>query len=325
MKIVGPRKKIIFMITALLMMTIFINGCSNSTRLSDDAVATINGNSVSLAEYEKTLALQKMTYETQMGPDIFNQEVGPGMTLLDSMKKSILEKLILDEILIQEAGKKKIEASEEEIRESYDPFMEFVNENETFKEFVEENDIDEAYIKQQINKDIIIHKYRDLFIEELDIGQEAAREYYDDNPEIFLQEEVKAKHILVRADEDKAKERAQEILDQINNPQDFNRLWEDYQTSDEEGIIAEDLDRFGRGVMVPEFESAAFAMEANEISDLVESSFGFHIILVEDVSEETLEFEDMEKDLMDFLKEQAFQEHLEELLENAKIVKKEDL
>lgn len=325
MKIRGNRKKIIVALTALLMMAIFITGCSSSTKLSQDAVAAVNGNSITLAEFEKTLALQKMSYEAQLGPDIFNQDMGTGMTLLDSIKQSVLEKLVLDEVILQEAAKNDITVTDEEIEESYGPYVMFTEENEAFKQFAEENNIDEAYIKQQITKDVTIHKYRDLYISDLEIAEEAAKAYYDENTEFFAREEVNAKHILVRTDTEDAEKKAQDILSKIANRDDFMTLWEGYKETPEEGIVVEDLDYFGRGEMVPEFEEAAFAMNPGEVSGIVETTFGYHIILVEDSINEIETFEDVKNNLMEFLKEQGFQDHIEELMEQAKIVKKEEL
>lgn len=325
MKIKGNRKKGIVALTVLLMMAILITGCSSSTKLSQDAVATVNGNNIGLAEFEKTLALQRMSYEAQLGPDVFNQDMGTGMTLLDSIKQSVLEKLILDELLLQEAAKNNITVTEEEIEESYGPYLTFKEQNEAFRQFAEENDIDEAYIKQQITKDITIHKYRDFYIGNLEIAEEAAQAYYDENTDFFAKEEVNAKHILVRTGTEDAEKKAQDILSKINNRGDFMALWEGYMAAPEEGIIVEDLEYFGKGQMVPEFEEAAFALKAEEVSGVVETMFGYHIILVEDTINEVETFEDVKENLIEFLKEQGFNDHIEGLMEQAKIVKKEEL
>lgn len=325
MKIPGNYRKLITGTIFLLIMALFISGCSNTTKLPEDAVALINGKAISIGEFEKNLALQKMSYETQLGPDIFDQEVSSGMTLLDSIKRSVLESLVIEEILFQEANKKGIEVTQEEIQESIDPYMEFLETNEALKEFTEKNEIDEDFIKSQMTKDITIHKYRESFIEDQEIAEEAAKAYYDDNPEAFTKEEVEAKHILVIKDTENAEKKAQDILDNIKNPEDFETHWKKYAEGAEEGIIAEDLGAFGRGAMVPEFEQAAFSLKPNEISAIVETSFGYHIILVEDTINETLAYEDMKDNLIEFLKDQAFQDHVEELIDKAKVVKKEEL
>lgn len=329
MKLKINRRRMLLTLTVLLTVGIFMAGCSSTAKIPQDAVAVVNGNNISITNFEKTLALQRMSYEAEFGPDVLNQDMGSGMTLLDSIKQRILEQLVLEEVVFQEAMKKNIEITDEEIEEGYAPYVALLEENESFKEFAEENNIDEDYIKQQIKKDIGIHKYRDAFVGDLDISQEAAKTYYDENPDFFAKEEVTAKHILVRTtgedDKEKAKEKAEEILGKINNSEDFLKEWNAYKEASDEKIIAEDLGAFGRGQMVSEFEEVAFSLKPKEISDIVETSFGYHIILVEDYTNEVSEFEEVKEYLVEYLKEEAFQENLQELLEKAKIAKKEEL
>jgi peptidyl-prolyl cis-trans isomerase D len=98
-------------------------------------------------------------------------------------------------------------------------------------------------------------------------------------------EERQASHILIQADEkapqeqlDAAREKAEAILARIRNGEDFAELAR--AESDDPGSAKQggDLGFFGRGAMVPAFEEAAFALEAGQVSDVVQSPFGFHII-----------------------------------------------
>src|SRR5262245_37023588 len=110
--------------------------------------------------------------------------------------------------------------------------------------------------------------------------------YYNDNIQQYqTPEQVRASHILLETagknDED-VKKRAEEILKQVKSGADFAELAK--KVSEDKGSKEKggDLDYFGRGRMVPEFEQAAFAMEPGQISDLVKSQFGYHIIKVVD-------------------------------------------
>jgi peptidyl-prolyl cis-trans isomerase D len=106
--------------------------------------------------------------------------------------------------------------------------------------------------------------------------------YYNDNIEQYTTpEQVRASHILLETagkNDADVKKRAEEILEQVKSGADFAALAK--KVSEDKGSAANggDLDFFGRGRMVPEFEQAAFAMQPGQISDLVKSQFGYHII-----------------------------------------------
>jgi peptidyl-prolyl cis-trans isomerase D len=110
--------------------------------------------------------------------------------------------------------------------------------------------------------------------------------YYNDNIQQYqTPEQVRASHILLETagkNDDDVKKRAEEILKQVKSGTDFAELAK--KVSEDKGSKANggDLDYFGRGRMVPEFEQAAFSMQPGQTSDLVKSQFGYHIIKVVD-------------------------------------------
>ena len=110
--------------------------------------------------------------------------------------------------------------------------------------------------------------------------------YYNDNIQQYqTPEQVRASHILLETagkNDADVKKRAEEILKQVKSGADFAELAK--KVSEDKGSKANggDLDYFGRGRMVPEFEQAAFSMQPGQISDLVKSQFGYHIIKVVD-------------------------------------------
>jgi peptidyl-prolyl cis-trans isomerase D len=119
------------------------------------------------------------------------------------------------------------------------------------------------------------------------VTDEDLRKYYSENEKRYIApEERRASHILVKADKDaspaeraKAKAKAEALLVELKkNPGSFAEVAR--KNSDDPGSAAKggDLDFFGRGAMVKPFEDAAFALKAGELSGLVESDFGYHII-----------------------------------------------
>jgi peptidyl-prolyl cis-trans isomerase D len=124
------------------------------------------------------------------------------------------------------------------------------------------------------------------------VTDEAVKEYYDSNIEEFRgSAEVRARHILIRPEADSAKGKesarnnAREILEKIKGGGDFAELAKKYSQDTGSAKRGGDLDYFGRGVMVRPFEEVAFSLGRGEVSDLVETEYGFHIIKVEDIKE----------------------------------------
>ena len=132
-------------------------------------------------------------------------------------------------------------------------------------------------IKNNIETSIKYEKILEPYIE---ITEKEMKEYFETNKALFNQtEQVKARHILVET-----KEQADEVKSKLNNGEDFAELAKEY-SKDGSSEKGGDLGYFGRGEMVAPFEEAAFSMEVNEISEPVESQWGFHIIKVEDYKE----------------------------------------
>ncbi len=118
------------------------------------------------------------------------------------------------------------------------------------------------------------------------------KSYYEQNAaRLSGKEERRASHILINANKDmpaadrqKAKEKAQSLLSQVRKaPESFADVARKNSQDVGSALNGGDLDFFGRGSMVKPFEDATFAMKKGEISDLVESDFGFHIIRLTDI------------------------------------------
>ncbi len=149
--------------------------------------------------------------------------------------------------------------------------------------------------------------------------------YYEQNvARLSGKEERRASHILITAPKDmapeerkKARERAQAILDAVRKaPDTFADSARKNSQDPGSGAKGGDLDFFGRGAMVKPFEEAAFSMKKGDISDLVESDFGFHIIKVTDIkAPKQLSFEELRPTIESDLKTQQAQRKFAEAAE----------
>jgi peptidyl-prolyl cis-trans isomerase D len=126
----------------------------------------------------------------------------------------------------------------------------------------------------------------------LNVTEAMVQDYYEDYLDTFKErKQVKARHILFKVAEsatdveaEQAKQKALEVLKKARDGEDFAELAKQYSEGPTAGEGG-DLGYFSENQMVKPFEEAAFALEKGEISDVVRTSFGFHIIKVEDVKE----------------------------------------
>ncbi len=147
-------------------------------------------------------------------------------------------------------------------------------------------------------------------IDAITVSDDEAKKFYDDNTKLFTQpERVHARHILVSGDEALAKVQA-ELASGVS----FDAVAKKYSTDPGSAINGGDLGEFPRGVMVPEFEKAAFGLEKpGDVSEPVKSQFGIHIIKLEEkIPESPAPFEQVKPQILQELKGQKTQEVLQE-------------
>ena len=139
------------------------------------------------------------------------------------------------------------------------------------------------------------------------VSPQDVRRYYDQNGEQFsTPEQIKASHVLIKTegkDEAEARKTAEEVLAKAKGGADFAALAKQYSEDESNKATGGDLGFFGRGAMVKEFEDVAFALEPGQISDVVKTQFGYHVIkLVEKKAGETRAFEQVRAQIEDQLK-----------------------
>jgi peptidyl-prolyl cis-trans isomerase C len=165
------------------------------------------------------------------------------------------------------------------------------------------------------------------------ISDEESKTYYDTHPQSFVQpEQVRASHILIKVDADateaqktEARKKITAIQQKLKKGEDFASLAENY-SEDTTSKKGGDLGYFGRGQMVEPFEEAAFSLKPNEISDIVETQYGYHLIKVVDKKPEAkLTYAEVKDRLDQYLKQQKLQSaeklYIDNLRKNAAVEK----
>lgn len=261
-------RKGIIILTATLLLTasLILLGFSF---FKQDAAAKVNGETISKDE------LYKVLYE-QYGAET-------------------LDGLISEVLIEQEAEKKKINVTDNEIKEELKTLQESYGGKEIFDETLKSNGVSMDRIEQDLKNYILTKKLLEPGIKITDVEMKT---YFEENKASFdKQEQVKASHILVNEETT-----ANEIKDKLATGEDFSELAKEFSTDTGTKDNGGDLGFFAKGDMVPEFEEIAFSLDVNEISAPVKTDYGYHIIkVVEKKEAEEPKYEDYKEEIKEIL------------------------
>jgi peptidyl-prolyl cis-trans isomerase C len=249
---------------------------------------------------------------------------------LATVKKMVLEKIIRYELLYQECLKNNVEINDDEINKKYESTKsQFSSDAEFQKRLKELNNSEELY-KSQIKRDLAIQRLINQKFRPT-VTDKEIREFYDNNPDQFKKKsQVRASHILIsvdssatKAQKDTAKKEIEALLSRIKGGEDFAAIAKE-KSQCPSSANGGDLGFFSKGDMVKPFEDAAFSMKPGEISNIVESQFGYHIIKLTDKKDEkTIGFEEVKEEISKALKRakiaDSFQKFYADLRDKAKV------
>lgn len=314
----------------LMVLGIMTTACS-----SKGPVAVVNGTEISISDFEKTVATYKESVQNLYGDSIWEQEIANGVKYKDELKKSILNQMIQEELVYEQAKKENLEAKQSDIDSKFKELKASIDSDKEYAQFLKDNNIDDVFLKNQLKKDISIQNYKTKFDKENEISEEDMKKFYEDNKNQFIEDKVKASHILISTvDENgkelspekkkEAKKEAEEIYKKAKAGEDFATLAKEYSQDEYSAVNGGDLDFFERGQMVPEFEAAAFGLKKGEISEIVESQYGYHIIKVTDKVYKEDTFDEAKSDIKKELLNEKYVEKVKELEGSAKIEKNEE-
>jgi foldase protein PrsA len=245
----------------------------------------------------------------QYGEEALSQ-VGPdGKTLEQTLKQNILNKLIVEELVSQKSKEEDINVSDEEIDERLEEIKSSLGGEEQYDEFLNSNNISKEYFKTSTRKEILMDKYYNDYLENTEIEQEEIEKFFEENKDDLVV--LRARHILVNNEED-----AKKVVERLNSGEEFEEVALTESLDSVSAAQGGDLGYFTRGSMIKEFEDAAFALEIGEISEIVKTEVGYHIIKLED-KKETLE--DLQEQIAMVIKEQKYESYIQELRDKADV------
>ncbi len=268
-------KKMISM-TIIGAMLLSATGCGIGKKAPDNAVAVVNGEVLTIENYNKSFAMIEKNYNEIYGDTIWTQEV-EGQTVLQMVKSQLLTNMIEEQLIIEQVKKTDFKISDGDMAEAYKKFMDSVESNDATKKLYAEKGIDEAFVKKQIESEFYREAFDKNIQTELEKDQTRLNELYKTYPI-----QIDASHILVTEEA-----KANEILKKIKDGGDFAALAKENSIDTGSAKNGGDLGLFPRGVMVQEFEDVAFNLKVGEVSPVVQSKFGYHIIKLNEI--QTLE------------------------------------
>ncbi len=244
---------------------------------SEEIAARVNGEEISAAELDA-----QIERFLEQSPQMFEGPEGEAR-LLD-FKRRLLESMI-DNVLVRQAAEERgIEVADEEIESQIEDLKASFPSEEDFDIALADANLTLDGLKQQIRDQLATQRLMEELVGSDQVTAAEIDTYYEDHKEDFSQQaSTRASHILFDPED---KETAERVLAEIREGADFAELAEEHSKDPVSGAQGGDLGWSDpEQPFVPEFQAALDELEVGEISDLVESDFGWHIIKVEDKRE----------------------------------------
>lgn len=239
-----------------------------------------------------------------------------------------LDQLTAAELLYQAASKTEVKDLDKLVAAKVAQSRAKFASDADFENALKEVDMTPKDFQDFSRKDIIISTFvEERFAARATVSEDEAQTFYYENVYKFFKkpETARASHILIGVDEkatpeqrQNAKEKADAILQRVKNGEDFAGIAK-AESSCPSKAQGGDLGTFNRGQMVPPFDAAVFAMNPGQVSEVVETQYGYHIIKVTERHEGTTEkYEDVKGKIVDFLKRESTQKALVTFIEDQK-------
>jgi peptidyl-prolyl cis-trans isomerase C len=279
-----------------------------------DVLARVNGQAVTKVDFDRLIK---------------NMEAGRGAIPAerrDEVLRGALDQLITYSVLKQEAATRKFAVADADVDAQVASMQKQFPTQAEFDKALGARNTTVEQLKADARIDMAINKMMEAEVADAVPASDVdAKDFYDKNPDKFAQpESVRASHILIMTkDADEAGKKAARskidgVLKRARAGEDFAALAKE-NSQDGSASQGGDLGFFGRGRMVPEFDQVAFALKPGEISEVVTTQFGYHIIkLTEKKAGSTVPFDQVKPQVVEYLSNQKKQQRVDSFIDEAK-------
>ncbi len=287
-------------------------------------IAVFEGGEVTQSELEEQLDLLAQ----QSG----GMEITPDSPQYDAAVQQVMPQLLGLEISEAYAREHGITVTEEDVDEEFAKIKEQVGQEtaaqaeaagqenvsaeEGFQLAMEQAGYTEEQLREDIRTNLPVQKVQERVAGDVEPSEEDVRKYYEENKGLQFTNPAErcVRHILFNKDQ---KEKAGEVEAQLEDGADFAELAKEFSQDPASAETGGDLGCIGRGETVPAFEEAAFDAEEGEIVGPVETEFGFHLIRVDEVHEESVTpLEDVAPQIKDQLRGEQQAQKFEAWIQN---------
>lgn len=324
MKQARARSRATAMVAALIIVGILALVGAGCSKEEAGVVAKVNGKKIMEADVAKETQRLAMQMSGQVDPQQMQSMQG-------AFRKQAIDNMV-SRMLLQQAVEKEgvtvasadVEARIGEIKKNFPAEQDFTN---RLQQMGLTPDTFRQEIQSGMEFEALLAKHTGEGTPPTDAEVKA---FYDQNPNEFQQpEQVRASHILVQFGKDDTEAQKKEklakitkIRNDIKGGADFAEMAKQYSDcpSKERGG---DLGYFNKGQMVPQFDAAAFALKVGDLSDIVTTDFGYHIIRVADHKPaRTVSLEDAKPDIVAYLENQQKQSTVNSYIEGLRAAAK---
>lgn len=334
--------KVLKLVATLALSAILFTGCGIN---SQKAIITVNDKPITLSQYNELI---DKSIETSPLGKMGDLKANKDGFLYLMMEQQVVNQLIIQELLNQEAEERGIKISNKDVDEALKKIIDQMGGKDKLLEALKNNGVKVSEFKEDLKTQLKMQKLAES-VEKIEISDKDCEKFYKENSDEFkYPEQVRASHILIAANayqmqqvltKDGKKKIEQDVLKEKIEKQladkkalaekldkelkadpskfeEYAKKYSDDETSAKQGG---DLGFFSKERMVPEFSNVAFSAKPNTVSDVVKTQFGYHIIMVKDRAEAGVTpYEKVQSSIKEYLKTQKQIKILDDLTTAAK-------
>jgi peptidyl-prolyl cis-trans isomerase C len=288
-----------------------------------DVIARVNGEAINKAELQDAIT----SLEGQAGRPVPAEE-------RDQVFRAVLDQLVTGHVLLQETRNRKVTVPDAEIESRIGELRQRFQTEDEFTKALASRNLTLEKIRGELRKQLAIEKMIENEVTpQVTVNDQDVKNFYDQNPAQFQQpEQFRASHILVMVAQGATPEQKQEartkiegVLKELQGGKDFAELAKAH-SQDGSAPQGGDLNFFTRGQMVEPFQKAVESLQVGQVSGVVETQFGFHIVkLTDKKAGRTVPLAEVNKKIADYLVAQQKQQRASGFVESLRAKSKVEI